>query len=135
MAPPFFSIPRIMAFEGSSTTSGFSPAPSGGTEPVLLPASFAQELLWLIHRSAPDSTAYNVPRLRRLRGPLDAGSLQRALDALVARHEILRTTYASHADHVVQSIHAPRSVPFEIVDLTKTPALDRDAAAERIARE
>ncbi len=99
------------------------------------PASFAQELLWLIHRTSPESTAYNVPRLRRLRGALDVDALNRSLDTLVARHEILRTTYQSEADHVTQTIHAPRAVPIEIVDVSQHPAADREAAAERIARQ
>jgi amino acid adenylation domain-containing protein len=115
-----------------------SPDPSNTQTPpadaIALPASFAQELFWLIHRTAPDSTAYNVPRLRRLRGALDVDALRRALDAIVARHEVLRTTYGSEGDATVQYVHEPRPVPFEMVDLSTGPAATRDAAAERVAR-
>src|SRR4051812_5582465 len=107
--------------------------PSAPSSPaIVLPAPFAQGLFWLIHRTAPESTAYNVPRLRRLRGPLDIEALRRALDAIVARHEVLRTTYGSEGETAVQFVHDPRPVPFEIIDLSGEPAATRDAAAERL---
>ena len=59
------------------------------------PMSFAQELLWLLDRATPGLTAYNVPRAIGIRGPLDVDALRRALSDVVARHEILRTTYAA----------------------------------------
>src|SRR6476661_6525998 len=73
-----------------------------------IPMSFAQELLWRLERVDPGFT-YNVPRSTRLRGPLDVAALQRALDALVARHEILRTTFDFVDGTPRQIIHAPRS--------------------------
>jgi amino acid adenylation domain-containing protein len=100
-----------------------------------LPASFAQELLWIADRAAPGNVAYNVPRARRLRGALNAAALQRAFDALVARHEILRTTYAAHEDQVVQVIHASQPVPFDYVDLSELEASAREAEVLRITRE
>ena len=104
-------------------------------EPVMLPTSFAQELLWLMHTSAPESTSYNVPRTRRLVGALDVEALRRAFDALVARHEILRTTYAFHAEHAVQVVNPPRPIDLQLFDLRELPVAERDAEAGRIALE
>src|SRR4051812_25828004 len=111
-----------------------------GSQPMdntadMLPASFAQELLWLIDRGSPGSLAYNVPRTRRLRGALDVDALRRAFNALAERHEILRTTYATHDDKAVQVIHPPQPVPFELVDLSMTPAGQREDAASAVVRE
>jgi len=89
----------------------------GAEQAVMLPASYVQELLWLMDRASPGSSAYNVPRTRKLVGPLSVDALRRAFDALVARHEILRTTYAFHEDHPVQVIHPARPVEFTVVDL------------------
>jgi amino acid adenylation domain-containing protein len=109
---------------------------SGSTsDAIMLPASFAQELLWLTDRASPGSTAYNVPRTRRLRGRLDVAALRRAFDALAERHEILRTTYATHDDQAVQVVHAPRAMPFDVVDLSSTPIDARQAELTRIVRE
>jgi hypothetical protein len=111
------------------------PAAPAAAEPIILPASFAQELLWLTDRASPGSVAYNVPRTRRLRGPLDVRALRGAFDALVARHEILRTTYATHEEQAVQVIHAPRPVPFDVVDLGALAPEAREAEALRIVAE
>ncbi|MEP6732476.1 MAG: amino acid adenylation domain-containing protein [bacterium] len=104
-------------------------------EAVVLPASFVQELLWLMDRASPGSSAYNVPRTRRLVGPLNVTALRRAFDALVERHEILRTTYAFHEEHPVQVIHPARPVEFIVTDLRDRSTDTRVVEAERIARE
>ncbi len=58
-----------------------------------LPLSFAEERLWFAEQLAPGSPGYHVPARFRFRGALDHSALARALDALVARHEPLRTTF------------------------------------------
>jgi len=117
-----------------TTPSSYTPA-ADGAEPVMLPTSFAQELLWLMHGSAPESTAYNVPRTRRLLGALDVNALRGAFEALIARHEILRTTYAFHGEHAVQVVNAPRPLTFQFVDVSDRDEAAREREAERIALE
>ena len=75
------------------------------------------------------------PRAYRLRGRLDAGALQRAFDALVERHEILRTTYAFAGEDVVQIVHAARPVPVRTIDLCGSVVAGIVDHAERVARE
>jgi amino acid adenylation domain-containing protein len=99
-----------------------------------VPLSYAQELLWRLERTSPGHT-YNVPRSTRLRGALEIPALQRALDALVARHEILRTTFDLVNDEPRQIINEPSPVPLEIIDLTETPAASRDDKARDLVRE
>ncbi|RKE16989.1 non-ribosomal peptide synthetase/MFS transporter [Streptomyces sp. TLI_171] len=92
-----------------------------------MPLSFAQERLWFMEQFAPGTSAYNIPVVRRLRGPLDTEALRAALDASVARHETLRSRYPATED----------GRPLLVVDppgpaaLTVTEAAD-EAAAERI---
>ena len=57
------------------------------------PLSFAQQRLWFLHQLAPHSAFYNVACAFRLYGLLNIAVLQRVLDAIVARHEVLRTTF------------------------------------------
>ncbi|MEP6732473.1 MAG: amino acid adenylation domain-containing protein [bacterium] len=97
----------------------------------VVPMSFAQELLWLLDRATPGLTAYNVPRAMRLRGALDVDALRRAIETLVERHEILRTTYASDERGAVQIINPAGRFELPSVDLTALPEADRMAAAER----
>jgi hypothetical protein len=56
------------------------------------PLSSPQERLFLLDRIMPGLAAYNVPTLVRVPTTLDADLLRAALDAIVSRHEILRST-------------------------------------------
>ncbi|WP_244221665.1 non-ribosomal peptide synthetase [Corallococcus exercitus] len=86
--------------------------------PPLLPLSFAQQRLWFIDQLEPGSALYNMPVALRLLGVLDESALEGSLDALMARHEALRTTFRTEAGQPVQHIHARATVPLERVDLT-----------------
>ncbi|CAM2007543.1 non-ribosomal peptide synthetase [Acanthopleuribacter pedis] len=57
------------------------------------PLSHAQKRLWVLHRMGGGETAYNMPGLFLLEGPLDVAALERAFQALFARHEALRTVF------------------------------------------
>ena len=56
------------------------------------PPSSAQRRFWSLQQLNPSATFFNAPFLFRLRGPLDVPLLKRSFDAIVSRHEILRTT-------------------------------------------
>jgi amino acid adenylation domain-containing protein len=99
------------------------------------PLSFNQELLWLIDQLNPGNVAYNAPAIRRVQGALDLDVLQRVLDVIVARHEILRTTYALVSNGPVQVIHPPRPVELLRFDVRHLPEADREPAAREIIGE
>ncbi len=101
----------------------------------VFPQSFAQELLWLIHRASPHSSAYNVPRTRLLVGRLDIAALRRAFDMIVERHEVLRTTYASEGEGAVQVVHSARPVAIALTDLRALAPAARRPEAQRLTRE
>ncbi len=66
-----------------------------GEEPAgeLAPLSHGQRSLWFLHHLAPADSTYNIAAATRLRAPVDAAALERALRALVDRHAALRTTF------------------------------------------
>ncbi len=70
------------------------------------PLSHAQELLWLLSQVFDDGIAYNSPGAFQLNGPLDLELLGRALNGLLERHSILRTTYTVSDGRPVQIIGA-----------------------------
>ncbi len=100
------------------------------------PLSPAQERLWLLQRLNPADTAYNLTRAFRLRGALDAAALERALEALVWRHTVLRTVFEERDGAPVQVI-LPRPalrLRREECGPESSPESGEDVAA-RIARE
>ncbi|HYO64694.1 MAG TPA: MupA/Atu3671 family FMN-dependent luciferase-like monooxygenase, partial [Archangium sp.] len=98
-----------------------------------LPLSFAQQRLWYLDQLEPGNVAYNNPSALRLSGALDVGSLERALNEVVRRHEVLRTTFALEDSGPVQRIAESLPVPLPVVRLEAEG--DRDAAIARWARE
>ena len=91
------------------------------------PLSFPQERLFLLDRLMPGMPAYNVPRLVRAATSLDEVLLQRALDAVVARHEILRTSIRLEDGQLVQEVSPDGHVELTVVDFRGSPAADAGA--------
>ncbi|HEX2188169.1 MAG TPA: amino acid adenylation domain-containing protein [Longimicrobiaceae bacterium] len=96
------------------------------------PLSFSQQRLWFLHALDPGSALYNVPRAFRLRGRLDAAALRRALEAVVARHEVLRTRIVSGDGVPRQTVEPAGAVPLPVVHLAGLP--DGVRAREALAR-
>src|SRR5438552_13696322 len=59
----------------------------------LVPLSYAQQRLWFLSQTESGSRAYHMPFGMELRGRLDVEALCRALDRIVERHEVVRTTF------------------------------------------
>src|SRR5205085_4881251 len=100
-----------------------------------LPLSFAQQRLWFLDQFEPDSAEYISATALRLRGELDTDALNRALTALVARHESLRTTFESVDGRGTQVVHLPYEVLVPVVDLSDLPEPERGAELARILRQ
>jgi len=72
------------------------------------PLSFAPQRRWFLDRLEPNSPVLHIAAAVRIQGRLDQGALRCALAAIVARHETLRTTFATQDGQAVQ---APRAGP------------------------
>jgi len=109
-----------------------APRPAGARVPL----SFGQELLWALDQAVPGVVAYNVPRVVRINGALDIAALQRALDALVARHEILRTRFVARPGGPEQVIDPAAPVPVVFTDLSSIEDDSREETLQaRLATE
>src|SRR5262249_10546725 len=84
-----------------------------------LPLSFGQEQLWFMDRFAPGLPTYNIAYGLRLLGVLHARAPRRPLDALVARHEALRTRLGAGADgRPYQAVDEPSGAALTELDLS-----------------
>src|SRR5690349_3587473 len=97
----------------------------GAEDTYVFPASFAQQRLWLLEQLQPGTPTYNVPAALRLDGPLDVAALEASLQAIVQRHEALRTTFSTAGGELVQIVAATREVTLRRVDLVALPATER----------
>jgi hypothetical protein len=103
---------------------------------VRIPMTPAQEYLWdFCERRPPGDPTRNITIASLLEGPLDAGALQQALDALVAGTEALRTVFGSDGGRPYQTVQPPFPAPFTVDDLTHLPEAERDTAAWHLVNE
>jgi amino acid adenylation domain-containing protein len=100
-----------------------------------LPASYAQQRLWLIEQLEPGAAAYNIPSAARLRGRLDVEALCEALREIVRRHESLRTRFTSADGRPVQVVEPGVEFDMPVVDLTGMSEAEREERAKGLARE
>jgi amino acid adenylation domain-containing protein len=103
----------------------------GALEPQAYAASHAQRRLWTIEQMSPGSPEYTLPSGLLLEGNLNREALRAALNALVERHESLRTTFDVLRGEVCQFVHSQARVALEEIDLRRE--LDAAAAARHIA--
>ncbi|MDQ2857582.1 MAG: condensation domain-containing protein, partial [Candidatus Eremiobacteraeota bacterium] len=102
---------------------------------VMAPMSFGQERLWFVDGVVQDAALYNVRKALRLRGSVDVAALQESIDALVRRHEILRTSFSLVDDRPMQIVEPALHVPLASIDLSALSPSERETKLERVVRE
>jgi natural product biosynthesis luciferase-like monooxygenase protein len=95
--------------------------------------SFSQQRLWFLTQLEPGSVAYNMPGVYRLEGPLDLFALERSINQVVTRHEILRTTFMEIEGQPFQVVMPGLKLELPVVDLRGLTEIEREAEARRIA--
>ncbi|WP_232357868.1 non-ribosomal peptide synthetase [Paraneptunicella aestuarii] len=90
--------------------------PGQGVEDI--PLSYAQQRLWFIDRLQGQSVQYNMPAAFVIKGKLNKAALQKTLNTIVERHEILRTNFIDGAEGAIQIIRPPLDVPVLYHDLS-----------------
>jgi len=99
----------------------------------LLPLSFAQQRMWFLDRLEPGSAAYVVSSAVRLHGGLRVLALEQALDEILRRHEVLRTSFRTTTEgDAVQRITPPTQRTLPIVDVQELPEAERARTVQRL---
>src|SRR5215475_344068 len=113
--------------------------PQGETSAVAAPANaqfafpttFAQQRLWFLEQLQPGSTSYLVPWSLRIEGALNVPALEKSLEEIVLRHEILRTTF-QWRDGMPMQIVGPSTFTLPVLNLSGLH--DPEARAAELAR-
>ncbi|MFC5288832.1 non-ribosomal peptide synthase/polyketide synthase [Actinokineospora guangxiensis] len=113
--------PAALAALIDDQDAGAAITPGAGEGTVALSAS--QRRLWLLDQADPGDPEYNTGIAVGLAGPLDTQVLQRALNAVAARHDALRTTFGDGAQVVADAAEIP-------LRTAASTDLDRDLAEE-----
>ncbi|WP_148294157.1 amino acid adenylation domain-containing protein, partial [Azospirillum sp. B506] len=104
-----------------------------GRRPERLPLSHAQRRLWVLWQLDNGSRAYHIPIGLRLTGRLDRRALADAFADIVARHEVLRTSYPARDGEAEQRIHPAAPPDIRWTDLSALAAAERDGRLDALA--
>ncbi len=96
-----------------------------------LPLSFGQQRLWFLEQLEPGVALYNVPLGVRLSGPLDVNALERAINEVVRRHEILRTVFGPGDGEGVQCVLDSLIIRLPVQDISELPGDEQAAEVRR----
>ena len=99
------------------------------------PASVAQERLWEFQHALPDLPFLNILYALRVTSSVEVAVLERSINDIVRRHDILRTTFASRDGRHVQVIAPQLTVPLTFDDLQALPASKKGVAAQCLVQD
>jgi len=118
-----------------STPDANPPSPTvadSGTGVLAFPASVAQQMFWYLELLQGTVTAFNVPLRFLLTGPLDISLFERALNAVVERHESLRTCFGEDDGELLQIVSPEIIVRMPVLDISHLPADRINEEADRL---
>ncbi|MBD1581823.1 condensation domain-containing protein [Pseudoalteromonas sp. S16_S37] len=102
---------------------------------TLLPLSYAQQGLWFVDKLEGGSSQYNIPAAFRLRGALNIDAIHRALDALVERHEVLRSIFVVDNGEPFQRVMPSERVAFPVIDLADMEAGEQQVEVDKLVAQ
>ena len=97
-----------------------------------LSLSFAQRRLWLLHKLDPNTTAYSMPQVFRIKGELNVTALENSLNEVIKRHEVLRTTFRESEGQPEQIIAVSKPIKLPIDDFQTLPVAEREIEAKQL---
>ncbi|HYW19654.1 MAG TPA: amino acid adenylation domain-containing protein [Nodularia sp. (in: cyanobacteria)] len=97
-----------------------------------LSLSLTQEKFWLLQQLRPDLTAYNESNMLLLQGQLNINVLEKSLKKITKRHEILRTSFQSINEELVQIIAPDLKIDLPIINLTGFSKPEQNAKVQQL---
>ncbi|HEX4183771.1 MAG TPA: condensation domain-containing protein [Caulobacteraceae bacterium] len=111
-------------------------APIPPRDPALpCPLSLNQQRIWFMEQLNSGVPVYNEAEAVRLHGELNVDLVERALNAVIARHETLRTTIDTTREEPFVVVHDQRPLQLKRIDLGGMPPEQRDVEVERLLVE
>jgi len=99
----------------------------------LLPLSYAQRRLWFLDQFLPGNPFYNVATAMRLQSPIDVKLVERCVNEIIQRHEILRTRFPAKDGEPMQQVLLVLPIEIPVLELRDVAEDEREAEAARLA--
>ena len=115
----------------ASSNSPLLPAKSRGR----IPMTASQQGMWLIDHFDPGNVAYNIPEAFLFSFSLDIETLQRSVNLLIARHDILRTSFHEDDGELYQAVAAEAHTDVALTDLRSLPEAEAATRCRGLIRE
>jgi amino acid adenylation domain-containing protein len=134
----FFETPSIAGLARTVDATQATPAAAKiprnppGTRTPLSPM---QQRLWFMEELNPSTAVYNLPSCFRLHGTVDVKALGNALNAIIERHDVLRTTLGWGDGDLRQSVMPKLVIDLAPVDLRGLGASEREEKLLAILHE
>lgn len=101
---------------------------------VFTPLSFAQQRIWFQQQAVPTSPVFNAYRSWRLLGPLDVRALEKAIEGIVVRHEILRSLIEIVDGKPTLRVVPHLNIPLSVTELHRLSNItEREKKSEELA--
>ncbi|MEW6732068.1 MAG: amino acid adenylation domain-containing protein [Acidobacteriota bacterium] len=98
-----------------------------------LPLSFAQQRLWFLNQLEEGGAAYNITDSLLIEGSLDIKALEKSINEIIKRHEVLRTVFQTRQGEPIQIILP--SQPFTLTNIDLSAIAEQQQIARQIASE
>src|SRR5215813_6764807 len=119
----------------SLKSAGTTPPITRAADGSEFPLSFSQRVFWLLEQQNPGTGLYNKPRVFRIHGKVDREVMERSLQELRRRHEVLRVKFVSGVNGPVQIVEQDGNMEFTFTDLSMMEPVRREQLAMKLALE
>jgi amino acid adenylation domain-containing protein len=134
-----FETPTISGLAQLLAVQPFATVANSKILPVLrngpLPLSFSEEALRFMARLFPNRPTFNMIVAARLIGELDTAALEKSINAIIRRHEILCTTFRTSGGHPVRIISEPATIALQPIELRNLPSNGEAELFKLVAQE
>ena len=102
------------------------------TKTATSPLSFSQTRMWLLDRLKPGDPTYNRPSNIQISGRLNVEVLEKSLNEIIRRHDVLRTSFIAEIGQPVQKITPHLRLTLPVIDLCELRSLEKDQEIQRL---
>jgi amino acid adenylation domain-containing protein len=114
---------------------GSASVSAANEDTFIFPLSFAQRRLWFLHQLEPENTVYNLPLAVPFNVAVNAPLLERSINAIVERHETLRTVFNTVNGEPMQIVRPALTLQLAVRDLRTLSKEEQNAETTRLTVE